>query len=125
MKDTKTEQLCASLRISSLPRVYCSACPNHCGLEDNQMKVYSTQSRAKRTVLSMASRKHVTEESRCNLVPLPSQHCRSFRLISAPVDQVKTTVGPLVLLGHPGQGHEHHSRDSPVMLKSVTLLAAL
>lgn len=102
MKDTETERLCISLGISSLPRVYCLSSPNHCSPEDNPMKAYSEQSRAKEMVLSMASRKHVTEEPRRNLLPLRTPHCRHFRHTPAPADQVKNTVGPLVLLGHAG-----------------------
>lgn len=77
-KDTKTEGLRFSLWISSLPRVYCSTSPNHCGLEDNQVKAFSEQSRAN-TVLSMACRKSTTEDRSHNLAPLPSACCRSFR----------------------------------------------
>jgi len=87
MKDTRTERLLVSLRIYSLPRVCCPTSPNHCGLEDNQMKAYSEQSRAKKTALSMASRKYVTKERRCNLVPVCSPHCRSFRHMLAPADR--------------------------------------
>lgn len=52
-------------------------------------------------------------------------HTRSFQLMSAPANQAKTTLRPVDLLRHPGQGQEQSSRNSPVMLKSVTLLAAL
>lgn len=44
-KYTRTERLHISLRTASLSRVYCFTSPNHCGLEDNQMKAYSKQSR--------------------------------------------------------------------------------
>lgn len=98
----RTERLCTSLGISSLPRVCSGLEKTNSSPEDNPMKAYSEQSRAKETVLSMASRKHVTEEPRRNLLSLRTPHCRHFRHTPAPADQVKNTVGPLVLLGHAG-----------------------
>lgn len=69
-----------------IPSKGCSTSPNHCGLEDNQVKARSEQSRAN-TALSMACRKRTTE--------------LTARLTSAPANRAKTACRALALCGAP------------------------